>query len=127
MPRPPSIGPNSPWRRQGWFGIRSNREKITLLRTRSRYVAKNTGANKLTGRCIPRREQGRWHRLRGNQAGARLHGSFDGQTVFDVKANSYTNNGPGYGFGRSGLRHMCNTALRYRNLVVHQCDDVGKG
>lgn len=88
----------------------------------TQYVAKNAVGVKLISRCVPRLEQNRWYRLRFVKAGARLHGAFDGQTVFDVRDNAWTNNGPVYDFGRIGLRHMYDTALRYRNLVVYQRD-----
>jgi hypothetical protein len=98
--------------------------RVEAMRTdvETQYLAKNNIGLKLALRCVPRLESNRWYRLRFVKAGRRLHGSFDGQTVFDVKDDPWTNNGPIYDFGRIGLRHMYNTTLRYRNLVVHTRD-----
>ncbi|RRJ95612.1 DUF1961 family protein [Opitutaceae bacterium TAV4] len=101
--------------------------RVEAMRTdvETQYLSKNTVGWKLACRCVPRLEQHRWYRLRFIKAGNRLHGSFDGQTVFDLRDNPLTNNGPVYDFGRIALRQMYNTTLRYRNLVVWQRDNDG--
>ena len=57
--------------------------RVEAMRTdvETQYVAKNAVGLKFTSRCVPRLVQNRWYRLRFVKAGARLHGSFDGQTV----------------------------------------------
>ena len=96
--------------------------RVEAMRTdvETQYVAKNPFGRRLHSACIPRLEQNRWYRLRFIKAGRRLHGSLDGQTVFDLSDNPFDNNGPVYNFGRIGLRQMYHTALRYRDLVVYQ-------
>ncbi len=85
----------------------------------TQYVSKNPFGHKLHGACVPRLAQNRWYRLRLVLAANRLHGSFDGQTVFDLTDSAFGNNGPVYNPGRLGLRHMYNTTSRYRNLSVY--------
>lgn len=53
-------------------------------------------------------------------ASGRLHGSFDGQTVFDLTDSPFANNGPVYYFSQLGFRQMYHTTVRYRNLSVHE-------
>lgn len=96
--------------------------RVEAMRTdvETQYVAKNPFGHRLHCGCVPRLEQNHWYRLRFIKAGPRLHGSFDGQTVFDLTDDPFRNNGPVYNFGRIGLRQMYHTAMRYRNLVVYQ-------
>lgn len=96
--------------------------RVEAMRTdvETQYVAKNPFAHRLHCACVPRLESNRWYRLRLVIAGQRLHGSFDGQTVFDLTDTPFGNNGPVYNFGRIGLRQMYHTALRYRNFSVHE-------
>lgn len=96
--------------------------RVEAMRTdvETQYVLKNPFGSTLHNACVPRLEQNRWYRLRFIKAGSRLHGSFDGQTVFDVIDDPFANTGPVYNFGRIGLRQMYGTALRYRNLAVFQ-------
>lgn len=96
--------------------------RVEAMRTdvETQYVNKNPFGRTLHCACVPRLEQNRWYRLRFIKAGPRLHGSFDGQTVFDVVDDPFAQTGPVYDFGRIGLRQMYGTALRYRHLTVHQ-------
>lgn len=96
--------------------------RVEAMRTdvETQYLAKNPFGHRLHCACVDRLKQNQWYRLRFIKAGNRLHGSLDGQTVFDVVDSSFANNGPVYNFGRIGLRQMYHTALRYRNLEVWQ-------
>lgn len=62
---------------------------------------------------------GTWHRLRFVKTGSRIHGSIDGQTLFDVNDEPWNGSGPVFDFGRVALRQMYHTTLRYRNFSVH--------
>ena len=94
--------------------------RVEAMRTNveTQYLAKNPFGHKLHLSTIPRFERNRWYRLRLIKAGNRLHGSIDGQTVFDYTDTAFGNNGPVYNFGRIALRQMYHTALRYRNLEL---------
>jgi hypothetical protein len=96
--------------------------RVEIMRrdVETQYVSKNPWHWHMHYGCIPKLEVGQWHRLRFVKMGCRLHGSIDGRTVFDVKDDPLANNGSVLNFGRIGLRHMYNTAVRYRNLSVHE-------
>ncbi|WKN44955.1 DUF1961 family protein [Tunicatimonas pelagia] len=95
--------------------------RVEVMRTdvETQYVAKNPWHWRMHYSVFPRLEQNQWHRLRLVKIGNRLHGSINGETIFDVEDDASLNNGPVLSLGRIGIRQMYNTAMRYRNLVVY--------
>lgn len=94
--------------------------RVEAMRTdfETQVLVKNPWEHPLAFALLPPLELGRWHQLRFIKIGARLCGSIDGQTVFDVQDDSWGGSGPIYNFGRIALRQMYHTTLRYRALRI---------
>lgn len=114
-----SMGPMlSRYRNYHWEYMR----RVEAMRedVETQYVNKNPWGKSLHVGCFPRLKNDVWHRMRLVKIGHRLHGSIDGQTVFDITDDPFDNNGPVFNSGRIVLRQMYHTAMSYRNFVVYQ-------
>lgn len=96
--------------------------RVNVIRTdmETQSVYKNPWGKHLYNGVYPKLQQGRWYKLRMIKLGSRIQGSLDGEVVFDVKDDAHTDTGPIYNFGRIAFRHMYQTTIRYRNLVVYE-------
>ncbi len=94
--------------------------RVEAMRTdvETQVLVKNTWQHPLAYAVIPSLAVGEWHRMRFVKIGARIHGSIDGQTVFDVIDEPWGGSGPVFDFGRLALRQMYHTTMRYRNFAV---------
>lgn len=84
----------------------------------TQILVKNPWTQPLGMATLPRLEVGVWHRLLFVKEGTHIRGAMDGQWIFDVQDDPFSNNGPDFNFGRIGFRQMYQTRLRYRDLQV---------
>lgn len=61
----------------------------------------------------------RWYKLQFIQEGNRIRGIVDGELMFDILDDPFTNSGPVYSAGHFAIRCMKRTEVLYKNLKIY--------